>query len=183
MLERNGQNARFSSANAGISESQSILAKGLSDQDMFNAYQAAAVSPLWQIAYALHRQSLIDWQAHFITHHARAPDANELAAFLIGEHQPKRIAEYLARAENFDAPPGSRTPKLTEKPAKKPTKPIFAMGWLRSTPPLPERSGPAQNPAEGQAGLPWRAITYKFGLLLVAIILSALFMRQFVSVP
>ena len=69
------------------------------------------------VAYSIYKQNKLDWLRAFEVIKARAPDENELAAYIIGEGTPRRLATYRHLAEatlagngpEVDGAPGSAT--------------------------------------------------------------------------
>jgi hypothetical protein len=53
------------------------------------------------LAYGLYKQNKRDWLIAFQANHGRAPDAAELAAFILAERIPRRITTYRHLAENM----------------------------------------------------------------------------------
>jgi hypothetical protein len=53
------------------------------------------------LAYGLYKQNKRDWLIAFQANNNRAPDTNELAAFILAERIPRRIMTYRHLAENM----------------------------------------------------------------------------------
>lgn len=115
-------------------------------------------------AYALHRRALLAFRAEFESRFARAPEAAEETAFLLGEEAPERIQAYRREAEALLASTGAEAKQVTA--VRKPTRWPFFGQWIEA----PASLDPAKP-------INWRGLVGRFILLLGAVIATAVLLR------
>jgi hypothetical protein len=119
------------------------------------------------LAYALHRQALLAFRADYAARHARAPEAAEEAAFLIGEDSPARIAAYRRDAATMMGAAPSAPPAMPA--AKKRVRWPFFGQWVE-----PPASYDPDQPVN------WRGLVFRLVTLLLAVVGTAVLLRVLV---
>jgi hypothetical protein len=133
--------------------------------DLFSRFVETPEDTPGLLAYALHRQTLRDWEALIREREGAPPDLGAIRAFEIAEALPGRIMAYRALAEQrLSASRGQTRPRLIPRPD-----PRAFVFWGLS---------PAAQ--EGESAPPWGAFFIRLLLLLVAVVASALLMRAFI---
>ena len=117
-------------------------------------------------AYALHCRARMAFESEFARQYNRAPQAAEMAAFMLGETLPDRIAAYRAEAEAMRGGEG--------RPQKKRAAlwPFFGL-WVPN--PLATGTDPAK--------VNWRGLFWRLAILLGAVVTTALLLRVLVVRP
>lgn len=114
-------------------------------------------------AYALHCRARMAFESEFLRQHARAPQAAEMAAFMLGETLPARIATYRAEAEAMRGSGGNTEKKKTA------LWPFFGL-WVPN--PLATGTDPEK--------VNWRGLFWRLAILLGAVVTTALLLRVLV---
>ena len=128
------------------------------------------------LAFALHRRAFLDWTKAYADLHGRPPDEAPRDAFMLGETAERRRKDYRDRAQLMLAsaePSPEAVAAAMPMPRKRPIRTWF---WPWG---MPERFS-VEDP---ERPVNWRGLTLRFLMLLVAVVVTALFLRFFFVRP
>ena len=128
-----------------------VPASRVSEAALLQAYETAQDPRIGLLAYGLHRQDYLQWQAFFTTHHCEPPTSADMDGYLTGEIRPARIEAYHAQARDM----------------------------LQATPAKSVKTASPTAPTQ----IAWRHLALKLVALMIAVVITALLLRQFVASP